>query len=172
MKKRTVLALLSLMFAVTSQAQQVFKYQGDVEAGFAAGVGLLGFDRINLHTTHGVRFNEYFFLGAGGGLDCFTNYIYDLPELSLPVYLNTKGYLPISSKTNMFLSFDIGTSIGLTEGVKGVGGLLLTPSLGFNFKIRETKSINVSLGYNYQQWGDGILSVNNDAVAIKLGFQF
>lgn len=173
MRKVVILLFLVCLFGQSQvNAQHNYRYQGDVEVGFAAGIGTFGFDRVNVHSTHGVRFNEYFFLGAGTGLDCFTNYIYDLPELSLPLFLNTKGYLPVSPKVNMFLSLSIGASIGMTEGVKGLSGLLFTPAVGTSIKVKDHKAINISLGYNMQKWGDSGITLNNDAVALKVGFQF
>lgn len=174
MKKISLLLTLVLMTIVgTASAQSKnVKYLGDVQVGYSIGIGTFAADRINLHMVNGVRINKYFSTGVGLGLDCFTN-LDGYPELALPVFLNAKGYLPVSEKTDLFLSMDLGCSIGLTEGISGMSGFMMTPAVGASFKVANSKAITISLGYNYQSWSaGGLLSVNTDALSLKVGFVF
>lgn len=174
MKKISLLLTLVLMTIVgTASAQSKnVKYQGDVQVGYSIGIGTFAADRINLHMVNGVRINKYFSTGVGLGLDCFTN-LDGYSELALPVFLNAKGYLPVSEKTDLFLSMDLGCSIGLTEGISGMSGFMMTPTVGASFKVANSKAITISLGYNYQSWSaGGLLSVNTDALSLKVGFVF
>lgn len=174
MKKFSLLLTLALLIIVgTTNAQSSkVKYQGDVQLGYSAGIGTFAADRVNLHMINGVRINDCFSTGVGLGLDYFTN-LNGYPELTLPVFLNAKGYLPVSKNTNLFLSMDLGCSVGLTEGVSGMSGFMMTPAVGASFKVADLKAIIVSLGYNYQTWSaGGLLSVNTDALSLKVGFAF
>lgn len=172
MKKKLLLltvVLISIIGTANAQSTKV-KYQGDVQLGYSVGIGTFAADRVNLHMINGVRINEYFSTGVGIGLDY---YCYNMSELTMPIFLNAKGYLPVSKKTNLFLSMDLGCSVGLTEGFSGMSGFMMTPAIGASFKVANAKAITVSLGYNYQAWSaGGLLSVNTDALSLKVGFAF
>lgn len=172
--KKTISLLMLMACTSFAQAQTNtnIKYQGEVLAGYSAGIGTFGLDRVNLHTIQGVRFNEYFSTGLGLGLNFYPNYIYDAPELSMPIFLNAKGYLPVSNSTKLFLSLDLGVSVGLTEGMSGMSGFLIAPAVGASFKVSPKNAINISLGYDCQKWSESITSITNGALAVKLGFQF
>lgn len=176
MKKLILLAIAALTIVGTTNAQTPkVKYQGDVQVGFSAGIGTFALDRVNIHMINGVRINKYVSAGIGIGLDCLMpyNFSYNLPELTMPIFVNAKGYLPVSQKTDLFLSIDLGCSIGLTEGVKGMSGFMFTPAVGASFKVGNSKAITLSAGYNLQSWSSGgLVSINADAISIKLGFSF
>lgn len=79
--------------------------------------------RIVFETVHGVRINPYLFAGVGLGINYFYKDIYfsngwNIYELGnsgtvLPVFANVKGYLPVSSKAALNLSWDLGAAIGV-----------------------------------------------------------
>lgn len=180
MKKILLLFLIS-MFTIgmcRAQSSTKVKYQGEVVTGYSLGIGAFNIDRINIHTIHGIRVNQFFSIGVGLGLDYYYHYDwyvnsdYEASELSMPIFLNTKGYLPVSEKTDLFLSLDFGASVGLTDGVSGMKGLLITPSVGSAFKVSDRNSITLSLGYNYQRWSNMGIGINADALSFKVGFQF
>ena len=61
----------------------------------------------------------------------------------------------------------------LTPSVKEVSGLMLTPSVGVCFDLGKSYGLNLSLGYNHQNWSaDGPVSLNTGAIGIKVGFSF
>lgn len=165
--------LLCVMFATKATSQQTVRYQGDVEIGYSFGVSDAGFSKINVHSTHGVRINPYVFFGAGTGLDCFTDYKYDCQELSLPLYVNGKFYAPVSTKSNLFFSVNLGYSVGLTEGVKDLGGLLLNPSIGISIHLYNEKVLFLSVGYTLQKWSLAGINVANDhSIPLRIGCVF
>lgn len=151
-------------------ASTAVKYQGEVFTGFGVGTGTFAMDRFYLHTIQGVRVGNHFSTGLGIGLNMIMPYefTYNLPELFLPIYLNFKGYLPVSNKSSLFASFDIGGSFGVTEGVTGLKGLLVTPAIGASINNK----VNVSLSYEIQTVSDAIASININAVVIKVGYVF
>jgi len=67
-KKLIVLVLLTLAISFGSFAQKL-KYQGELNVGHSFGVGALEntFDRFTIETVHGIRLNDYFFIGIGAG---------------------------------------------------------------------------------------------------------
>lgn len=171
-KIKFITLLLCILFATKAFSQQVIRYQGDVEVGYSFGVNEKGFDKVNLHSTHGVRITPYVFLGAGTGLDCFTNYKYDCPELSLPLYVNSKFYTPITPTSHLFFSINLGYSVGLTEGVKDLGGLLLNPSVGISPKLPNGKVLLVSGGFTLQKWSYKGINVNDQSISLRIGYGF
>lgn len=67
-KKLLVLVVLTLAITFSSFAQKL-KYQGELNVGHSFGVGVTEntFDRFTIETVHGVRLNDYFFIGIGAG---------------------------------------------------------------------------------------------------------
>lgn len=177
MKRNFILLFICCLLAVCAHGQN-YKYQGEVLGGYSVGIGTFSFDRVNLQTIHGVRFNQYLFAGVGLGVDYFYNfdaYLSDIDskgELTMPIFFDIKGYLPVSPKVSMFASFDIGAGIGLTEGVSGSKGLMFTPAIGTSLKVSSKNAITISAGYNYQAWSESGFKINTDAISLKLGFQF
>lgn len=105
------------------------RYQGEVAFGFGLGVGkiteVFNTNRLSLETVHGVRACPYFFAGAGIGFDLFYTDLPALDELGnpfgtytsasiIPVFGNLKGYYPLSEKSTLYLSLDLGAAIGVS----------------------------------------------------------
>ena len=166
MKKLFIAAALAVMATSLANAQIPVQYQGEVDAGYSIGTGTFASNRVNLHTVQGVKIGQYFSTGIGVGLDYY-HQIYDKGELVIPIYLNLKGYLPVSEKIAPYLSFDIGAGIGATAGVSGLSGVMYTPALGV--KIGKFK---VQVGYNVQRVSESGLGFNMGAVQIKAGIVF
>lgn len=172
MKKMTmILTALAVVAAVaTANAQLTPRYQGDVEAGYSIGVGQYSGDRINIHTSHGVRINRYFFAGLGTGLDI---YVGGGTDLVLPIFADLKGYLPVADRLDIFAGVDIGYSIGLTVDYSG---FLAVPQLGLAYRLTDKYALTFGVGFTAQSWSrsaEGIrVSVNTNAITLKVGFQF
>lgn len=155
---------------VSSKPNNDISYRGEVLTGFGFGTGLLPMDRLYLHTVQGVKVGDFFSAGVGIGLNMIMPYAFDynLPELYMPIYLNLKGYLLVDENVSIFGSFDIGGSFGLTEGVTGMSGLVLCPSVG----VSINNKVNISLGYDIQKisLGNYFGSLNMNAVALKVSY--
>lgn len=167
MKKIILLIVAALLSATVAHAQAPIRYQGEVDAGYSIGAGVYNQNRTNLHLINGIRFGSYFSMGIGLGFDIYHDRYYGA-DLLLPIFLNFKGYLPISKKVSTFLSFDVGAGVGLTEGVSDESGLLLNPAIGCAFKTTQKSAILMSVGYNIQEMSGMAIG----AVSIKLGYQF
>ena len=164
MKTKRFLIILAMFMIAGLSANAQSRYSGEVDFGYSLSFEKFGIemsDRINVSTTHGVMFNERFFLGAGAGLD----YAYetDVEVFMIPVYANVKGFLPISEKSSVFASADIGYTIGIENDYgNSVSCFYCCPSIGLKmnkFKIQVGYSMLVDL-------------VTIGAMQFKVGFTF
>ncbi len=177
MKKILFLLVVSLCVTTSLMAQPKIRYQGDVQVGYSFGIGGYNLNRVDLHFINSARIGEYFSAGVGIGLDFYHAKQHEVlwdnfRELALPIYLNTRGYLPVSQKVSLFASLDVGASIGLTLGVKGLSGLLLSPSIGVRLHTTHRQAVTIGVGYVMQQFGAYGIKFNADAMQIKVGYSF
>lgn len=191
MKKHILLSVFMFLSIVSFAQQKESKYQGEIQAGYAYGSGGSDIDHAGVSMINGIRFNDYLYTGIGVGVDYY--YQNRTSFISLPVFVNVKGYLPISGKTSLFASLDCGYSIGLknekdTQGdgygyytyKSQISGFLITPSIGASFKISENKAVNLSLCYNTQnihsKSSSNYTSSKSDysieSIGFKIGYSF
>lgn len=164
MKKLFLSAVAAVMSVSAVKAQIPLKYQGEVDLGYSIGVGTFATGRVNIHTIQGVRIGRYFSTGLGIGLD----YYHEVDgELAIPIYLDLKGYLPVSEKISPYFSLDIGAGVGATEGVKGLSGVYCTPAIGV-----KAGMFKAQLGYNIQRISESGIGIDMNAVQIKVGVMF
>lgn len=177
MKKRIILLMvLCLTIVGTANAQKSKnRFQGDAQLGYSFGLEPNKYNRVNLHTVNGIRFNDQLYAGIGIGFDAYrTSRKYDnLYGMTMPLFLNLKGYFTQSTKTSLFLSLDFGMAIGLSEDFQGDGMLFLTPAIGAGF---YNNTFTISIGYNYQSRRVNTIPKqtweNVDAITIKFGVKY
>ena len=182
--KKIYLFVVAVFCATTSFAQVPVKYHGEVDAGYSLGIGLISIDRVSLHTIQGICIGKYLSTGIGLGAEyMFTNlgvddeygyYNGDEEDFAmlLPIYLNIKGYLPVSEKFSPYLSFDVGSGFGLSNDEFYYGGVYLNPAVGVKFGL-----LKVQIGYNLQRGtlesGDlKVGALNMGAMQLKVGIMF
>lgn len=156
------------------------RYQGEVAFAYglavSEGTGDL-FPRIVFETVHGVRINPYLFAGVGLGINYFYKdlYIYNYwgsilegyrGGIVLPVFANVKGYLPISRKVALNLSWDLGAAIGIggyfnegTEFYTSIG-----PGVTFG---RQSGGVQGDFSIRFQHMGEGL-----NAILFRIGIGF
>lgn len=135
------------------------------------------FPRIVFETVHGVRINPYLFAGVGLGINYFYKdlYIYNYwgsilegyrGGIVLPVFANVKGYLPISRKVALNLSWDLGAAIGIggyfnegTEFYTSIG-----PGVTFG---RQSGGVRGDFSIRFQHMGEGL-----NAILFRIGIGF
>lgn len=161
-------------------------YQGEIAVAYGLGVGLvssvINTDRIAFETVHGARLCPYFFVGAGVAF----NYFYDMeiPYLNsrndyfdfedenesagiIPVFVNTKGYYPISAKCSFYLSLDLGAAIPATGLAKGGTTQFYTAvGPGINFGKGKNHSRG-DFSIRFQHMGTGL-----NAMLFRIGYGF
>ncbi len=195
MKKILLGVLLMCGVTVSSFAQGnwAVSYQGELNVGYAisgklkndAGEAIkTNFSRPFVETIHGVRIGDYLYAGVGVSVQYaygnwvtgddsiqFASYTSDLKwnTLNLPIFLNLKGYYPVSDDFQPYVSVSLGGSMILssdlnvsaseehrspqqggfhyyeTVDLKHKGGFYYDFGLGFNYK-----KLNFGFGLMHQ----------------------
>lgn len=153
----------AVMTIGAAEAKTPVKYHGEVDLGYSIGVGTFSTGRVNIHTVQGVQIGEYFSTGVGVGVDIY----HEFPDVMVPIYLDLKGYLPVSEIVKPYLSFDIGAGIGASGLLQGLSGATYTIAAGVNVKW-----FKVQVGYHSQRLSESGIGFNMNAVQIKLGVMF
>lgn len=150
-------------------------YQGEVSLGFATGGKLkwkdggetekTDYSRVFLSTVHGARITKYAFVGLGAGiqgaygkLDPDDDGSDNWETAMIPLFLNLKGYYPVSDDFAPYVSVSLGSSIcagsffdesGKESGgeweTKLKGGFYGEYGVGFNYK-----HLDFGLGLQHQ----------------------
>ena len=139
MKKFLLLLHLFLGSAFGVRAQQS-RYQGEVNLGFTYGPFKTEWSALGLHTVHGARTSDHFFVGGGLGLEAVAGDSGGAGFL-VPIYLDFKGFLDASKPTTGYVTLDIGLIPNFGSGDPSAG-FYLCPAVGI--KARRFKA---DLGY-------------------------
>ncbi|MCH5330028.1 MAG: hypothetical protein J1E04_03610 [Alistipes sp.] len=124
-------------FATTFRDVSIW-YQGEVNLGYAVSGKMYdvednfkwktNFSRPFIETTHGVRVTQYGYLGLGLGLQyaggkILPDYKYDKDEIAgwrtllMPIYVNLKGYYPVTDDLSPYITLSLGGSPVLTSSL-------------------------------------------------------
>lgn len=150
-------------------------YKGFVDMGYVVDLSDNNANKLEISTSHGYQFNNYFYVGGGVAVDYYT----DADLISAPVFVDFRANF-INKKVTPFADIKTGYSFGDVEGV------YVTTGVGVRFSLRGKKAINLKLEYNYQQYDyndsyysysyggyryyDDILSL--EGLGFKVGFEF
>ncbi|MBR2128838.1 MAG: hypothetical protein IJ940_08250 [Bacteroidales bacterium] len=158
-------------------------YQGEYNLGFATGnkVEMIGmtnktnFMRPFLETVQGVRITQYAFAGVGLGFQYAFGRL--SPEdgegsdnwntLLMPVYLNLKGYIPVTEDLSPFLSLSFGVPAVLANGLIEDEGRLAGRYYGEYGVGVKYKKYHCSLGFQ----NVNMELVSSDADDIEFGLK-
>ena len=123
------------------------------EHGFESSIDMflgmeLGWTRpvLGMHVTAGYRIIPQLFLGAGTGMELYTN------GNMLPVFFNVRTDF-VKARVTPFFSVNIGYAFGWVNNAEGGdwGGLFLEPGIGFRFNISKSFGLNLSSSYKFQK---------------------
>ncbi len=173
------------------KTEKLIQYQGELNIGFATGGKLkndageavdTNFSRPFLETIHGVRIGNYLSAGVGVGLQyAYGDYLTgevaenfnEMPSWNtvvMPLFLNLKGYYPVSEEFAPYISWSLGASTILSSDLNSSyserhtspnkggydyiessetthkGGFYYDFGVGFNYK-----KLNFSLGMMHQR---------------------
>lgn len=147
MKQKLILVIAFLLIGVTTinaqettQDSKGIKYQGDYSVGGGIAAIENSFGNLYLQTVQGLRFTDHFSAGIGVGLTIFD--ISD-PLYLIPITINSKGYIPITAKNELFISLDLGISCAADIEMQPVS-FVLYPAIGFTF----CEKFSASIGYD------------------------
>lgn len=150
-------------------------YKGFVDAGYLFDTNDNSSSKLEVTTSHGYQFNNYFYLGGGTGV----SYYGDRDLIGVPVFLDFRANF-INKKITPFADVKAGYTAGDIEGV------YTTAAVGVRFSLKGKKAINLKLEYSYQESGlsdSYSYTIGNsryyyyedndlDALGIKVGFEF
>lgn len=159
------LAFSACCASMQINAQSLIKYHGEADIAYSSGVGQLAIDRFNIHMVNGIMIDDVCSVGIGIGTDCYT-YLKTI-SVAIPIYLDLKGYLPVTDKIQAFMGVGCGIGVGASEYIEGLKGLYLTPSVGIKFK-----RVKLQIGYSMQRVSEGGVGYNLGAIQTKLGVMF
>ena len=153
------------------------KYQGEVALAYGLGVGyaskVLNTDRIHFETVHGVRINPYLFAGLGLGFDYFYGLLNDYDGYYeeedtmgvLPVFVDFKGYCPVSPKASIYLAWDLWAAVGVSGLAQGTEFYTsIGPGIDFGGSKGGPRG---NFGIRFQHMGEGL-----NAVLFRVGCSF
>lgn len=148
-------------------------YKGFVDLGFIGDLSDNDANKMEISTSHGYQFNNYFFLGAGLAASIYT----DLDLVAVPLFIDFRANF-INKKVTPFADIKTGYSVG------DIKGAYVTTSLGVRFSLKGKKAINLKLEYNYQQYDyddsyysygsywSSSYSYDYAGLGVKVGFEF
>ncbi|WP_195662611.1 DUF481 domain-containing protein [Bacteroides congonensis] len=148
-------------------------YKGFVDFGYIADLSDYDANKVEISTSHGYQFNNYFYLGGGVAADFYT----DADLIAVPIFVDFRANF-INKKVTPFANIKTGYSVGDVEGA------YVSTGIGVRFSLKGKKAINLKLEYNYQQHNDhGDYSYNNnyysydydydlEGLGFKIGFEF
>lgn len=144
-------------------------YKGFVDVGYIADLSDYNADKVEISTSHGYQFNNYFYVGGGVAVDFYT----DADLIAAPIFVDFRANF-INKKITPFADIKTGYSVGDVEGVYVATGI------GVRFSLKGKKALNLKLEYNYQQYDyyyrgyymnfDDTLDL--EGLGFKVGFEF
>lgn len=175
--KKFLLLIAAAMLSLTVVAQNVtqvatqgqpkpksnISYQGEVSAGYNYNLHIYKFHFADFQTVHGIRVADYLSTGVGLGVDLNPG------VADLRIFINVRGYLPVSKVTRLFVGVDGGMAIMLAHMTPGptLPNVYLSPNVGASFKVSKKSAVNVSLNYKTQ-----FNEYSTNSLGVSVGFQF
>jgi len=141
-------------------------YKGFVDAGYTFADD--DFERVEISTSHGYQFNNYFFVGAGAGYHYYPSDYVD--GYAVPIFANFRANF-INKNITPFADIKTGYSVGDLEGFYSYAGV------GVRFGLANKKAINLTLGFTYQEYdfyngGWYYYEDDTSGFTMKVGFEF
>lgn len=130
------------------------KFQGNVGLGVQFAQQAAG---PLLDTEFGCRIRDYVFVGGGLGFHSYMNLTAykDYVVLSLPIYANAKGFLPVKTNVMPFINFSIGFQcLWLPEKYPNQTAVGFFTNVGAGIELGRHQ---VSAGYEYSYFHTGYL---------------
>lgn len=155
-------------YAAGESSNSIVKYLGEVYVGESFCI-VDAESRFNIHTVHGVKIGDYFSAGIGTGVDIYHEDDLEYSLMQIPLFVNVKGYLPVSPKVSLYASMDGGKTFGIGDS-SGFTSWMYVPAVGVKIKF-----INIQFGYVLQRYTIKELdwrNIDGDALQLKVGFVF
>lgn len=151
-------------------------YKGYVDVSYLAGVGSQRVDFINVSTSQGFKYNNWFYMGIGLGLDValshtnpefgpinssqnnYWNHSYKTTGIMIPIFTDFRFSIGSPSSTSFFIDARLGASFLMGDSYLAVADGFITnreffylkPSLGIRIPVSKSGKQAVDIGMSYQ----------------------
>ena len=150
---------------IKAQDVKYLKYQGEVNTSFSFSIDEET-SNLNLEVINGIRFSRYFFAGAGiGATASFSD-----EAIIFPIFVDFKGYMPVSRKMDLMAGVDVGTKLDYTYDM--TGGFLFRPEFGLNFPLNRKVGLKLTLLYELYNFKTTILDAQIKCRLNEIGIKF
>lgn len=209
MKKNLLSILVALLvFPVTSSAQfyeaantlqQLItpaisgsgRYKGFVEAGYTHTLGSYNGDFLEVSTSQGYQYNNWFFMGAGLGFDMLFSHLgdewgtgsqpaggktYTTKAPMLPLFTDFRFLVGNTSSVSFFLDLKVGCSFLLSNKYVAIGNGYLTnrqyffldPSIGVRIPVnKKNPKQGFDIGVRYKLLTSNYWYLNNNNITLQ-----
>lgn len=160
-----LLAFLSMPLCIKAQDVKYLKYQGEVNTSFSFSIDEET-SNLNLEVINGIRFSRYFFAGAGiGATASFSD-----EAILFPIFVDLKGYMPVSRKMDLMAGVDVGTKLDYTYDM--TGGFLFRPEFGLNFPLKGKVGLKLTVLYEQYNFKTTVLDAEVKCRLNEIGIKF
>ena len=152
-----------------------FNYKGYVEVSYLKGLGDVPIDFVDISTTQGFKYADWFFMGVGAGVDIMLpndHHDYYEPGVMVPLYADFRFLIGDQSKVSANLDLRVGAAFPFNNLI-GDENFYLRPSLGVRFPINKNKpkqALNVA--FTYQLLVDGCHYWDRHSLGATIGFEW
>lgn len=186
---KRVLLLIALAIAVFTNvsAQKENGFGAQVELGYGFGIGDNNLNVFQISAMPGFHFNPYVFAGIGVGFNAYG--IGGGNISAFPLFAHATVNLMPHKTFTPFIAMKVGYGIGNKSASASIEdhnikasikpGFYIAPSIGVKYRLNESNAISLGLIYDVMTIRaslSGIVnaseSSNNNAIAIRLGWEF
>lgn len=149
-------------------------YKGYADVSYLKGLGSRQMDIVNVSTSQGFRYSNWFYMGVGIGLDVamthtspefnmnqgnnYWNHGYKTTGIMVPVFTDFRFNIGKETSTSLYIDARIGASFLMGSSYLAVGDGFITnreyfylkPSLGVRIPVNKTGKQAVDVGVTYQ----------------------
>lgn len=145
-------------------------YKFNIEGGYNIAIRKDDTGRFDFSTSHGITFNDLFFIGAGIGLHNYSK----INGPHFPTFLEVRSdLLKVQGIAVPFIGIKAGCTFNGADSFDYIG-TYLAPYVGVHFLALEEHSLYLSVGYTNQEFSyDYYNAIHNlGGITIKVGFDF
>ena len=150
-------------------------YKGFVDVAYLKGLGSKQVDFVNVSTSQGFKYRDWFYMGVGIGVDVamghtndnfglnhpensYWNHGYSKTGVMIPIFTDFRFNIGGQTKPSFYIDARIGASFLMTDNYLAVGDGFITnreyfylrPSLGVRLPINQSGKQAVDIGVTYQ----------------------
>lgn len=184
-------AVNTLQSMITPALSGSGRYKGFVEAGYSHTIGKYNGDFIEISTSQGYQYNNWFYMGAGMGFDLLLSHkghdwgsqtppavVKEITTTApmLPIFADFRFLISGNTAMSFFLDLKVGCSFLLSNKYVAIGQGYLTnreyffldPSIGFKIPVNKNKPKQaLDIGVKYKLLASNYWYANNNNITLQ-----